>query len=672
MSDRNAEDRSAQHAAAINAIRALAMDAPNAARSGHQGTAMALAPIAHVLWSRILRFDPSAPDWADRDRFVLSGGHASILLYSMLHLTGYAVSLEDLMRFRQWGSITPGHPEAGHTPGVEVTTGPLGQGIANAVGMAIAEEHLRARLGEDLCSHHVFAMCGDGDLQEGISHEAASLAGHLGLGRLVLIFDDNRITIDGPTSASGSDDTAARFESYGWHVVDIGDSSEDLDKIADALVTCRDHFAAPSLLMVRTHAGYPSPTFTDSPAAHGLPFDDAAITETKAEMGVVDEPFHIPDGAYDVYREAAKRGRAEREAHQGRVAATEPERRELFEQAQTFDLVPELAELPTFDAGDRVATRKAFNKALNSLGSSPKPIICGSADLASSTGAKLDEADRFSAANGDQPQVFYGVREHAMAAAMVGMARHGGVLPFGGTFLVFSDYCRPSLRLAAMSGAKVGFVFSHDSIGVGEDGPTHQPIEQIEGLRAIPDLDVIRPADANETAAAMAHFLNTPRPAAFVLSRQDLPVVTPSDDHIERVAKGGYALVEDPEADLTLLAAGSEVALCLEAAESLRQQGVSPRVVSMPCREWFDAQPAQYRSALLPGDSPTLAVEAASGKSWYRYADAVIDLDSFGASAPGPEVMSKLGFNPENLTTIGMKLVEAATGSTSRRGIMCR
>ncbi len=490
---------------AVNTIRGLAMDIPQQARSGHQGTAMALAPLAHVLWTRIMRYDAENPEWFDRDRFVLSAGHASVLLYSMLHLTGYDVGLGDLEEFRQWGSRTPGHPERGHTAGVEVTTGPLGQGIGNGVGLGIAEQHLRARLSPDVVDHHTFVICGDGDLSEGVSHEAASLAGHLGLGRLVYVYDDNHITIDGPTELSLGDDAAKRFEAYGWHVLDIGEAANDLDRIEQALRTAMAEESRPSLVILRSHIAHPSPKFTDDPKAHGNPFDAAEIAATKAVMGLPDEPFHIDPEVAALYREAGRRGRQARLEWEERVAAWSGDRALLEAVLHDRPLEGWADAIPTWEPGEEVATRVASGKVLNALLPVVPELVGGGADLSGNTGTLLAGEEAFGRDHPEGRQIYWGVREHGMGSVMNGMAAHGGVLPVGGTFFVFSDYMRPAARLAALAGHRVIYSWTHDSVGVGEDGPTHQPVEHLASFRAMPGLRVVRPADANETAAAWAH-----------------------------------------------------------------------------------------------------------------------------------------------------------------------
>lgn len=645
---------------AIDVVRGLAMDAPHAARSGHQGTAMALAPLAHVLWTRILRYDAADPEWPDRDRLVLSAGHASILLYSMLHLTGQGLTLDDLKAFRSWGSRTPGHPERGHeTPGVEVTTGPLGQGAGNSVGMAIAERFLRSRFGAEVCDHRTFAICGDGDLSEGLSHEAASLAGHLGLDRLVWVYDDNRITIDGPTDLALSDDPAGRFRAYGWHVVELGESADDLDAIEAGLRTAIDDAAAPTLVVLRSHVGFPSPTHTDDHEAHGYALKDAEIAATKEILGLpVDETFYVPDDVLQLYRAAGRRGAEAHAEWRERRDAMAPDDRAAWEACLSATALDGAAlPLPTWEPGTKVATRKASEACLQSLAEAVPGLLAGGADLTSNTGTTFTVDGVQSRANPGGRQVYFGVREHAMAAALNGMALHGGVLPVGGTFFVFSDYMRPSVRLAALSGAKSVFVWTHDSVGVGEDGPTHQPVEHLAAVRAIPRLGVIRPADATETAGAWAEVVAADGPTGLVLSRQDLPVLAGTD--AAKVALGAYVVHEPADApEVILVGTGSEVAVCVDAATALADEGVDARVVSMPSWDRFAAQPDDYRASILPPGVPKLSVEAAVTQGWERWVDASIGIDDFGASAPGAEVLERYGINPGHVVEVARRLAQ--------------
>ncbi|MDE0802429.1 MAG: transketolase [Acidimicrobiales bacterium] len=648
MTDPDLERRS------IDVIRGLAMDAPHAANSGHQGTAMALAPLAHVLWTRVLSYDAADPDWPDRDRFILSAGHASILQYSMLHLTGFGLTLDDLKDFRQWGSKTPGHPEHGHTRGVEVTTGPLGQGFANAVGMALAERWLAARFGDELFDHHTFVIAGDGDLQEGVSHEAASLAGHQRLGKLVVVYDDNHVSIDGVTELSLSDDAATRFRGYGWDVDEIGEAAEDLDALEAALNRAKTT-DRPTLIVLRSHIGHPSPTLTDSPAAHGLAFGAEEISAAKQAMGLPDEPFVVPDDTLALYRAAGERGSADREAWEKRLAAFGGDRAALDCCLDAEGMPGWESSVPTFAADEKLATRQASGKVLQALIDDVPGLLGGGADLTGNTGTKIADAGVMSADEPAGRQLYFGVREHGMAAIMTGMALHGGVLPVGGTFLVFSDYARGAIRLAALSGAKVIYSFTHDSVGVGEDGPTHQPVEHVASLRAIPDLRVLRPADANETAAAWKAAVSGDGPTAMILSRQGLPALDGSSE--EGVLKGGYVLRDADEPAVVLVATGSEVHVCVAAAEALDAAGVAARVVSLPSWDIFEAQPESYRTAVLPAGVPTLSVEAGVTYGWERYADECLGIDRFGASAPGGEVLERLGFTPENVAARARALV---------------
>jgi transketolase len=638
---------------AINVIRGLAMDGPNAARSGHQGTAMALAPLAHVLFTRVMRYDAGDPTWPDRDRFILSAGHASILQYAMLHLTGHGLSLDDLRRFRQWGSATPGHPEAGHTAGVEVTTGPLGQGLANGVGMALAERNLRARFGPELCDHTTYVVAGDGCLSEGVSHEAASLAGHQGLGRLVVVYDDNRITIDGPTELALSDDAPARFRAYGWDVDDIGESANDLDALTDALERARSVDDRPSLIVLRSHIGFPSPRWTDHHEAHGLAFGDDDIAVAKEVMGIPDQPFWVPDDVIDLYRTSGRRGRDQRLAWERRLAGSDrsAEWEAAWAQRPGFDVDGVAA---GFERGGRIATRKASQACVTAVAEDGH-LFGGSADLTGNTGTTIDDTANDPATPAGR-QLYFGVREHAMGAALVGAARHGGVVPVGGTFLVFADYMRPPVRLAAMSRAKCVFVWTHDSVGVGEDGPTHQPVEQLMSLRAIPGLRVIRPADGPETAGAWHLALGADGPSAIVLSRQDVPILDATDPH--RVAEGAYPVVEAAQPDVILIGTGSEVAVCVEAAADLADHGVTARVVSMPCWEAFEARTVDQQRAVIDPTVPRVSLEAGVTLGWHRWADTCLGIDRFGASAPGSVVLDELGINPGAVADAARDLLE--------------
>ena len=651
---------------AINTVRTLSMDAVQKADSGHPGTPMALAPLAYVLWTRHMRYDPRDPAWPDRDRFVLSAGHASMLLYSALYLTGYDLSLDDLKQFRQWGSKTPGHPEHGETAGVETTTGPLGQGIGNAVGMAVAESHLAAvfnRPGHAIVDHYTWFICGDGDLMEGISHEAASFAGHARLGKLIGFYDDNKITIDGPTDLAYSDDAGKRFEAYGWHVQHVADVNDlpALDRAIDAAKAVTDR---PSMIVVRSHIGYGSPK-QDTNKAHGEPLGVQAIGVTKTALGwPSQEAFFVPDEALAHWREAGARGRTDRDAWAGRQAAYAkafPEAAAEFDRRIRGDApVGWESAIPTFTPENgAVASRAASGKVLNALAPRVPELIGGSADLSPSTLTTLDGAGVFSPETPAGRNVHFGIREHGMGAIMNGMALHGGVLPFGATFLIFSDYMRPAIRLAALMHQHVIYVFTHDSIGLGEDGPTHQPIEQLSTLRAIPNMTLIRPADATETAeawrAALAHRGG---PVALVLSRQKLPFIDRTKyGSAAGVARGGYVLADAAGGapQVVLIASGSEVGLIMEAQQRLAAQGVRARVVSMPSSDLFARQSREYRDEVLPPGIRRVAVEAGSPMSWYRWVGtdgAVVGLERFGASAPAPRLFQELGLTVDHIVAV--------------------
>jgi transketolase len=637
--------------AAVNIARGFAMDAPLKAKSGHQGTAMALAPLAHVLYSRVMKHDPTDSLWPDRDRFILSAGHASILQYSMLFLQGYGLEMSDIQAFRQWGSATPGHPERGHTAGVEVTTGPLGQGFANGVGLALAERHLRARFGSDVCDHHTYVVAGDGCLMEGVSHEAASLAGHQKLGRLIVIFDDNQITIDGGTNLSCSDDVALRFSSYGWSVSSLGAISDDVDALESALSAARDSTDdRPKLLILRTQVGFPSPDWTGKHEAHGNPFNAEHVTRTKQAMNIPDEPFWAPVDVVDACRESAKlQGAQQRLAWEARLEAS-PLKQE-WTAAWNGGLSDWQDALPNFALGESIATRVAVQKVFDAVLPKQPGLVSGSADLTGNTGTKLSGQTPMSAENPQGRQVYYGVREHAMGSAMVGMALHGGVYPIGGTFFVFFDYMKPPIRLAALSKAKCLFVFSHDSVGVGEDGPTHQPIEHLAALRAIPDLQVIRPCDANETAQAVRFAFEHDGPTALILSRQNLPVLTDGS----AVAHGaGIVRQAAGKADVVIVATGSELHVALQAADDLLALGIDAQVVSLPSWDRFAAFRATNpveADKILPGDVETVSVEAGATFGWQHFADSCVGIDRFGASAPGSEALDRLGINPSNVVS---------------------
>ena len=660
----------------INSLRVLAMDAVERAQSGHPGTPMALAPVGYLLWSRFLRHNPGNPAWVDRDRFILSCGHASMLLYGLLHLTGYDLSLDDLRNFRQWGSRTPGHPERGHTPGVEVTTGPLGQGVGNAVGMAIAERALAERFnrpGHAVVDHRVWGLISDGDVMEGVASEAASIAGHLRLGKLNLIYDDNRITIDGTTALSFSEDVGRRFEAYGWQVQHVGDGN-DLAAITRTLDLAAAETRRPSLIVLRTHIADPAPTKRDTSAAHGAPLGADEIRRTKEILGWPPEPaFYIAPEAEQWRRDCLARGgqlEGEWRARFSGYAAAHPDLAAEFDRWQSGALPPGWdAKLPAFTPADgKLATRQASAKALNGLAAQLPDLVGGSADLAESTGTEIKGGGSFGAATFGQ-NVHWGIREHGMAACLNGIAAHGGLRPFGSTFLIFTDYCKPAIRLSGLMQLPVIYVGTHDSIGLGEDGPTHQPIEQLAALRATPNVVVIRPADATETVAAWRVAIQrTDGPTVLALSRQKLPVldrkVLASEDGVRR---GGYVLLDTGAApQVILIATGSEVHLALSAAHRLAADGIAVRVVSLPSWELFEAQPAEYRRAVLP---PTVrarvGIEAGATQGWMRYTTddgEMIGIDHFGASAPAEMLFERFGFTVDRVVEAAGRVMERRQG----------
>ena len=643
----------------IAVIKGLAMDGPHAAKSGHQGTAMALAPLAHVLWTRIMIYDSKESLWPNRDRFILSAGHASILLYSMLHLTGYDLSLDDLKNFRQLGSLTPGHPESSHTDGVEVTTGPLGQGFANGVGMAIAERNLRARLGNEICDHNIWVVCSDGDLSEGISHEAASLAGHLHLNRLTVIYDDNQITIDGKTDLSLSDNAALRFESYGWNVIELGDESNNLDSLESALLKAKNETRKPSIIILKTLIGEPSP-HTNTAAVHGYSLKDEEIKETKKILGIPEnETFWIPEDVSEYYREAGARGEETRKKWQ-ESSLLSADKSELWATLSGSGLIEGWKEsLPLWEEGDTVATRKASNECIQSLMGFMPGLIGGGADLTGNTGTSISNYGIQSAEEPEGRQIFFGVREHAMGGISNGIALHGSLFPVTGTFLVFSDYMRGAVRLAALSNAKSVFVWSHDSVAVGEDGPTHQPVEHAASLRSIPNLDVFRPADANETSAAWEIAATHEGPTAMLLTRQDTPVITNSKN-TDGVSKGAY-IIREPLAkiSLTIVATGSEVAIaCAAAADIEKELELGVRVVSMPCMERFERQTVDYQNSIISPTVPSISIEAGSTYGWDKWANVTIGIDSFGTSAPGDVALTEFGITSETIQVAAENLLK--------------
>jgi len=650
----------------VDTIRTLAMDAVQKANSGHPGMPMAMAPAAYVLFTRFMRHDPEEPRWPDRDRFVLSAGHGSMLLYAALHLSGYALSMEELKAFRQWGSLTPGHPERDRvheTPGVEMTTGPLGQGFANGIGMAMAEEFLRQHFGSEVQDHRVFAICSDGDLQEGISHEAASLAGHLGLGRLVYLYDDNSIQLDGPTSDSFSEDIPKRFEAYGWHTLRVDDAN-DLDALGAAIQAGIDESARPSLISVKSIIGWPAPKLQNTSKAHGSPLGEDEIRATKEALGWdPDAQFLVPDGVYEAFSQK-ERGGELHAAWKERFESWRAGHDELGEQwdAAWKDRPRALSglrdALPRFDGEDPMATRKAGGKVMAAFEAATPTMVGGAADLEGSTNTVFPES-RYFKKHAAARNVKFGVREHGMGGIVNGMAGHGGILrPYGSTFLQFSDYMRGSIRLSALMGLDVAWVFTHDSIGLGEDGPTHQPVEHYAALRAIPGLTFFRPADANEVSAAWGCILDEVEgPAAMALTRQNLPVL--ADVTAEGVSKGAYVLAEAEggSAKLVIAATGSEVSLALEARDALQGDGVPTRVVSFPSWERFESQDDAYRESVLPADVPKLSVEAGVREGWERWVDACVSLDRFGASAPAPKLFEEFGFSVENVVKRGKALL---------------
>ena len=620
---------------AIRQIVALAMDGPAKAQSGHSGTAMALAPLGVMLFSRVLKHDPRDPSFPDRDRFILSCGHASMLQYGLANAFGYDVSRDDLLAFRQPFSKTPGHPERGVTPTVEVTTGPLGQGIANGVGMALAERILRTQHGDDLVDHRTYVIAGDGCLEEGISHEAASLAGSLGLDRLTVFYDDNHITIDGPTELALRDDVIGRFTAYGWQVINVGEAANDLGALESAVREAQADTDRPTLIVVRSHIGFPSPVMMDRREAHGSPFKADVVAEAKALLGRSDETFVIDDSiAVETVAQCPSHAAAWTE----RVALAGSRGEALLSQLATNGALVGEARAELYEGGN-VATRKAMQRAMDTFAAQTTGITSGSADLTDNTGVVVSFSSAHTADNPGGRQIYYGIREFAMGAIMVGQALHGGIRPIGSTFFVFSDYVRPALRMAALSEASALFVFTHDSVGVGEDGPTHQPIEQLMSLRVMPELHVVRPSDANETVQLVEHFLRsaTPPPTALVLTRQDIPVLTGTDALASRqgAARGGYVVREHADAVFTLMATGSEVGHCLEAATMLLEQDVPVRVVALPCWRCFQEQPSNYRGEVLRYDLPSVSLEAGATLGWHKYADEALGIDSFGLSAPG-------------------------------------
>jgi transketolase len=660
----------------INTIRMLSAECVEKANSGHPGMPMGAAAMAYVLWTKFLKHNPHHPAWFNRDRFVLSAGHGSMLLYSLLHLTGYDLPLSELLNFRQWGSKTPGHPEYGLTPGVETTTGPLGQGFANGVGIAMAERFLAAtfnRPGYELVDHFTYAIVSDGDLMEGISHEAASLAGHLALGKLIYLYDDNHISIEGSTDLAFTEKRTARFEAYGWHVQQV-EEGNDLEAIEKAIVSAQKETLRPSFIAVRTHIGYGSPNKQDTASAHGEPLGKEELKLTKQKLGWPQEPaFFIPDEALQVFRAALGQGKA---AEARWISLFDGYRNAYPDQARELEgwMKGDLPEgweedIPVFPADPKgSATRAASGNVLNALAKTIKNLVGGSADLAPSTKTLIKGEADFQSKHFGQRNFHFGVREHAMGGILNGMALHGGLIPYGGTFLIFSDYMRPAIRLAALMHLKVIYVFTHDSIGLGEDGPTHQPVEQLAALRAIPNLTVLRPCDASETSEAWRLALTHRNgPVALVLTRQGLPVLDRSVfASAAGLQQGAYVLADSPNEnpDLLLVASGSEVHIVIQAAAMLEQKGISSRVVSMPSWELFDKQSESYRRQILPPEvKARIAVEAGRTPCWWRYVGEkgdVVGVDHFGASAPYKTLYEKFGLTADLVVEKALKLLEKA------------
>ncbi|MBW1704781.1 MAG: transketolase [Deltaproteobacteria bacterium] len=647
----------------VNTIRMLSIDGVQNANSGHPGMPMGTASMAYVLWSRFLSHNPQNPKWPNRDRFVLSAGHGSMLLYSLLHLTGYDLSMEDIKNFRQWGSKTPGHPEYPLTPGVETTTGPLGQGFANGVGMAIAERFLAARFNRpdhEIVGHYTYGIVSDGDLMEGVTHETASLAGHLRLGRLIYLYDDNHISIEGNTDITFTENRTARFEAYGWQVQEIADGN-DLNAIEKAIIAAQNETTRPSLISVRTHIGYGSPNKQDAASAHGEPLGPEEIALTKENLGWPQDPlFFVPDEVLDHFRKAVKKGNEIEEQWQAKLGSYEEAHPELARELQIW-MNGELPDnwdrdIPSFPADSKgMATRVASGTVLNAIASNVSNLFGGSADLAPSNKTEIKGYEDFQPDDYKGRNLRFGVREHGMGSILNGMALHGGIIPYGGTFLIFSDYMRPAIRLAALMGLKVIYVFTHDSIGLGEDGPTHQPVEQLASLRTIPNLTVIRPCDANETAEAWRVAMSSENgPVALALTRQGMPVLDRNTfGPATGLSKGAYVLKDSKgkKPDIILIATGSEVQIALDASRELESKGLAVRVVSMPSWELFDKQPEEYRNRVLPPETTArIAIEAGVAQGWRQYVGdrgEVIAVNRFGASAPYKVLYEKFGITPE-------------------------
>lgn len=652
---------------AVQTIRTLSIDAIERANSGHPGLPMGAAPMAYVLWSRFLKTNPKNPKWINRDRFVLSAGHGSMLLYSLLHLAGYDVSIEDLKSFRQWGSKTPGHPEYGHTPGVDATTGPLGQGIAMSVGMAMAERFLAATFNRpkyEIVDHYTYALCGDGDLMEGVSHEAVSLAGHLGLNKLIVLYDSNNISLDGPTDWSFTEDVAGRFRACGWNVLRVEDGN-DLQAIEDAIQKAKTESSKPTLIEVKTIIGYGAPTKQGTSSAHGSPLGSEEAKQAKHAYHWEHEDFYVPAEVRTHFAEFAQQGSTGEqhwdEAFEQYGQAFPAQAQEFVDAIHGHVRVDWDAVMPTFEGG--VATRDAFAKIVNAIAPHIPTLVGGSADLSGSNKTILKDTPHFAKESYEGRNFFYGVREHAMGAILNGMTLHGGVMPYAGTFLVFCDYLRPALRLSALMKLPVIHIFTHDSIAVGEDGPTHEPIEQIASLRIIPGFKVFRPADATETGLSFRYALEQrDGPVAIALTRQKLPTLSEVIAHQSDFARGAYILFQQGEGnELILMASGSEVQWVLAAGKHLAGEGVAVRVVNMPCMELFDQQDETYKNAVFPAHvTKRLAVEMAHPMPWYKYIGRdgrVLGIDHFGASAPGDIVVEKFGFTAENVLSIAKAML---------------
>ncbi len=645
---------------AANIIRGLSMDGVQKANSGHPGLPMGAADMATVLWTQFLKHNPQDPDWVDRDRFILSAGHGSMLLYSLLHLTGYDVSIEDLKNFRQFGSKTPGHPEYGDTSGVETTTGPLGQGISNGVGFALAEASLAARYNEEgynIVDHFTYVIASDGDLQEGVSHESCAFAGHNKLGKLIVLYDDNEITIDGKTSLSFSEDVLMRFDAYGWHIQSI--DGHDPSAIANAIISARVSLDKPSIITCKTIIGKGSPNKQNTSGVHGAALGVDELKLAKQTLGLPDEEFYSPNDVLDYFRRAKAQGSAAQEEWNtlfSRYEEAYPQKATEFTSLDKLDV--DKININHFEAGESIATRSASGAILNQIAEQIPALVGGSADLTPSNNTFPASESAFSPGNLAGRYIHYGVREHGMAAIMNGMALHGGVIPYAGTFFIFTDYMRPAMRMAALMGIRVIYVLTHDSIGLGEDGPTHQPIAHLTSLRAMPNMTVFRPADANETIIGWQQALkNEKGPTCLVLTRQNLPVLTPSVS----AANGGYVLEDDKDFEAIIIATGSEVEIAMEAKKKLNEAGKKIRLVSMPCTEIFEQQTDDYRESVLPASCEArVAIEAGASLSWYKYVGlkgSIVGIDRFGASAPYKEIYQQLGITKENLVEQVMKLI---------------